>query len=241
ELRPGERKESPLTFPDDFLNPALAGKTVRVKVSVNAVKRLDLPELTDTFAQSLGYDSCDALREAMRKGREQSIASIQKSEAQGKLIDNLLKVVDFPLPPSMLDLQINLRVMNLISSMEKQGRSVASLGKTNDELKALARPAAEHVTRSLVLLLKIAEKENLQVTETEVQKEIFNEAQANHEDYNALRERYIRTGLIFSVQDRLLADKAADLVYARANIKEVEAAPEQNSDANPSSETSAQE
>ncbi|MCR4666901.1 MAG: trigger factor [Desulfovibrio sp.] len=222
-VRPGEEKSGPVTFPEDFLNKDLAGKTVSMTVRVNAVKNLVLPELTDEFAQQSGVDSLATLRSKMREAREKVLNDMNRESAQNKLVGDLLKVVDFPLPPSILNFYIKIGLQERERLLQQHGKSLDALGKTQEELTNECRPEAELQTRSLVLLNAIAEKEGLDVTETEVQQAIYADAQRMKTDYNALREYCIQTGLIFFIRDRVRADKAAKLIFSRAAVTEVPA------------------
>ena len=94
-----------------------------------------------------------------------------------------------------------------------------------EELRKELQPQAEELTRAEVLLLSIAKKEGLEVSETEVSTQLYRFALESGEDFKALREEYERSGMIFVLRDRLLADKAMDLVYERAKVTEVEPKP----------------
>ena len=83
-------------------------------------------------------------------------------------------------------------------------------------------PQAEELARIQVLLLSIAKKEGLEVSDQEVATHIYQESLRSGEDFKTLRESYERSGLIFVLRDRLLADKAMDRVYAKAKVTEVE-------------------
>jgi len=70
----------------------------------------------------------------------------------------------------------------------------------------------------------VAKKEGLEVGDKEVNTYLFQESLRSGEDFKSMRESYERSGLIFVLRDRLLADKAMDLIYAKANVTEVEPA-----------------
>ena len=218
----GSEGEGPISFPEDFLSKEVAGKTITMKVRVNAVKNVELPELDDEFARSMGVDSVEKLRQSLEKSYAQTRTSLVKGSAQKTLLDRLLKLVDFPLPETLVKIQQTTLLDDMAARLERQGRSLAALGKSEDELMAGFLPRAEELARSQVLLLSIAKKENLEVSDKEVQLQIYNECLRDGADFNQRREQYERSGLIFVLRDRMLADKAMDLIYSRAKVTEVE-------------------
>ncbi|MDR3362435.1 MAG: trigger factor [Desulfovibrio sp.] len=223
----GQEGEGEISFPEDFLARDLAGKTVTMKVKVHAIKERKLPELNDDLAKSLGVDSIDLLKENIAKSYVQSRTRLNKGVAQKTLLDRLLKTTDFVLPESMVETQLSMLIAKRKDRMERMGKSLDSLGKSYEDLRGELLPQAEEITRSQVLLLAIANKEGLSVSEQEVALQIFQASRESGDDYKALRESYERSGMIFALRDHLLADKAMDAVYDKARVTEVDAlAPE---------------
>jgi trigger factor len=218
----GGEGEGPITFPEDFLSKELAGKTVTMKVNVYAVKERKLPELNDELAKSLGQENVEKLRETITQSYTKSRFDLNKSAAQKTLLDRMLKMVEFELPPSMVETAMRTLLGDMAARLERQGRSLDALGKSVEELRNEVRPQAEELARSQVLLLAIAKKEGLDVSETEVSTQLYRMCLQSGEDFKSTREAYERSGMIFVLRDRMLADKAMDLVYAKARVTEVE-------------------
>ncbi len=221
----GETKEGEVAFPEDFLSPDLAGKTVTMKVTVHAIQNRVLPELDAEFAKTMGKESVEALREAFVESYMQNRTNLHKGTAQKKLLDSLLKMVSYELPQSMLDTHTRGVLHEKQSQLERQGRGLDSLGKTAEELVAEARTEAESFTRSQVFLMAVAKKEGLEVTEQEVDMAIYHMAQSSGQDFKQLKDDYVKSGSIFTLRDRILADKAMDIIYTKAKVTEVEPAP----------------
>lgn len=220
----GQEGEGEIRFPDDFIARDLAGRTVTMKIRVHAVKERKLPELNDDLARSLGLESVDRLRETIARSYTQGRENLNKSAAQKTILDRLLKMADFPLPESLLDIQMRALLTDLRARLERQGKGLEALGKSPEELRREMLPRAEELARIQVLLLSIARKEGLEVSDQEVATHIYQESLRGGEDFRTLRESYERSGLIFALRDRLLADKAMDRVYAKARVTEVEPA-----------------
>ncbi len=223
-LEPGESGEGPVSFPADFFNPEFAGKTVTMKATLHAVKERKLPELDDAFAKKAGgFDSMDKLRESVRASYLKSREDLHKGAAQKNLLDSLLKLVDFPVPDSMLQSHVDMIVGDLQDKLERQGKNLASLGKTEAALREEARPEAELRARSQIFLLGVAKKNDLAVTEQEVDLQLRRMALQSGQDYNMIKDYYTQHNLLFALRDRLLADKAMDFVYEKAAVTKVPA------------------
>jgi trigger factor len=219
----GEEKEGDISFPADFINPGLADKTVRMRISVHAVKERRLPDLDQALAKSMGFEDVDKLRESISESYRKSRNNLHRATAQKKLLDELLKMVDFTLPESMIDLNVKNLLADMQGRLERQGKNLASLGKKYEELRAQVLPEARNITRAQVFLLRVARKENLEAPEQEIDSHLHQAATRSGEDFHSLKDAYVKSGMIFHLRDRLLADKAMEAMYAKVTIKEFEA------------------
>ena len=219
----GESGEGEVTFPEDFINPEFAGKTVNMKVTVHAIQEKKLPELDDELAKKAGgFDSVEKMREAVVESYKTSRDQLNKSQAQKTMLDALLKTVEFPLPESMVDQHVDSLIQERIERLERQGKSIESLGKTPEELRAEVRPEAEEIAKTQIFLIAAAKKEGVEVTEQEVDMQLHQIAMRSGQEFHVVKDYYSKNNLLFSLRDRLLADKAMDAIYEKANVTEVE-------------------
>lgn len=231
-LKAGEKGECEITFPDDFINPAMAGQTLTMRATLHAIKEKILPELTDEVAKRAGgFESVEKMREAIKQSYLKSREQLNRSVAQKKLIDTLLTKVDFPLPPSLVENHIDRLLADLEQRLDRQGKNLSALEKTPEELREAQRPLAEEAVRSEILLLAVAKQENLEVKPEEIDAALAQVARQHGQDLLSVKQYYEEHNLIFPLKDRLLADKAVDLIYDRAQKTEVEpAAPKAEKD-----------
>ncbi len=220
----GETKEGEVKFPEDFLASDLAGKTITMKVTVHAIKERKLPELNEEFAKTMGQENMESLRQAFIDSYVRSRTNLHKGTAQKELLDKLLKMVDFPLPESMVDTHARSMIAEKQAQAERQGRTLESMGKNMEELTAEVRKEAEDITRAQVFLMSVAKKESLEVQDQDVDMAIYHMAQRSGQDFKQLKEDYVSSGSIFILRDRMLADKAMEAIYAKAKVTEVESA-----------------
>ncbi len=222
-LKTGEKGECEITFPEDFINPAMAGQTLVMRATMHSIKSRTAPELTDEVAKKAGgFDSVEKMREAIIGSYKQSREQLNRSLAQKKLLDQLLAKVDYPLPPSMVENRIDRLLEDLERKLDRQGKGLQSLGKSMDELREAHRAQAEEATKGEIFLLAVAKKANLEVSPEELDKSIQQMAMQSRQDFMTVKQYYEENNLIFPLKDRLLADKAIELIFDRANKIEIE-------------------
>jgi len=219
---PGATNTGGMSFPADFINQELAGKTVDMTVTVHVIKEKELPPVDDELAKKAGsFENLDKLREAISRSYVQSRQQLFKATAQKKLLDGLLEKVDFPLPPAMVEEQINLLVEDAKNKIERTGKSPDALGKSDDDLRAEFEPKAREIVKTQLFLIKLSEKEGLETTPQEMDAYFMQIASRTGQDVLAVKQHYEQNGLIIPVRDKLLADKAMEFVYSQAKVVKV--------------------
>ncbi|GAB7080390.1 trigger factor [Megalodesulfovibrio paquesii] len=226
-LEPGQSTQGPMSFPDDFLNTELAGKTVDMELTLHAVKEKQLPPLTDELAKKAGgFESVEKMREAITKSYMESRRQLHRSTAQKKFLDALLAQVSLEIPPSLLGRHLDNLVGDAVHRAERQGKTLQAVtGMDAEAYRAHVTPQAEELARAEILLLTVARKEGLEVTEQEVDFHFRQLAARMGQDFHELKQFYSQHGLIFEVRDKLLADKAMERMYSKVNVVEVPATP----------------
>jgi trigger factor len=218
-MLPGQAAQRELTFPADFINDKLAGQTVDMHVTLHAIKLRQLPEVDDDFAELAGgYKNVQELREAIEKSYISSRKQLVKGDAQKKLLDEIKTKVSFELPASVVEEQIDKQIVELQGRLERQGKSLEGLGLDRDTLRAEQRPMAEDVVKSSLVLLAIASAEELTVEPQEVDLVLQKMAASTGQDFHSIKDYYEQHNLMIPLKDRVLADKAMDLVYTSAEV-----------------------
>lgn len=230
-MTPGEIVEKELTFPADFINDTLAGQTVTMKITLHAIKERKLPEVDDDFAELAGgYSSVQDLRDAIEKSYVASRKQLVKGDAQKKLLDGIKSQVSFELPQTIVEEQIDKQIVEIQGKLERQGKSLDSLGKAPAELREEQRPVAEDVVKSSLVLLAIATAEGLTVEPQEVDMVLQQMAASTGQDFHSIKDYYEQHNLMVPLKDRVLADKAMDLIYENAQVTTVAPAAEEAGD-----------
>lgn len=220
---PGEEKEGPVHFPDDYGHAELAGKTVTMRIRVNSLKVARLPELDDDFARKTGRESLEKLREAIAESTLSGRREAAKGEAMKKLLDGLLAQATFELPETMVKNRTERLLGEVRNRLEQTEKKYEALGDdVRRELEEQARKDAVEAVRSEVFLMALGKKENIQVSDFEVDRTIYAMARRAGQDYRQIHDLYRRTGLLHELRDRILADKAMEFVYDKAEVTEVD-------------------
>jgi trigger factor len=220
-LAPGQTGEGEVTFPDDFINTELAGQTATMSVTLHTIKERKLPELNDEFAQSLGYQTLQEMRDAVAENIRSYLDQTERSITQKKLLDQLVSQVDVELPETLLEGQLRRMIDQRRQNLERQGKSLESEGG-EDRVREELLPEAKELVKAHIVLLAIAKREELSVSNEEIERHIYRQAMNSGQDPQSLRDYYQKNNLMHALRDSLLADKAVDLVYENATIEEVE-------------------
>jgi trigger factor len=232
-MSPEEEKEFEVTYPEDFGQARLAGKTVRFHAKVTTIRTKELPELNDEFAQDLGdYQTLDDLREAVRKVifHEREYAAQQKAKDQ--LIDKLIEAHEFPVPEAYIERQIESQLENQFRELAERGIDPAKLKIDWVKLKEAQRPKALHDVKASLLVDKIAEREAIAPTNDEVDAEVQKIAKQQREPVAAVRKKLQKDGTLGRIAYHIRSNKTLSFLFehARKEAGEPEPAEEQGSE-----------
>jgi trigger factor len=216
-LSPSDEKEFEVAYPENYGAPRLAGKTVKFHATVRGLRKKELPELNDEFAQDLGdYRTIDELRDAVRK----SILAQRQFEAQqaakDKLVDALVDSHDFPVPEIFVDRQIRTRVEQSLRAMSQDGVDLKSLKLDWAKVKETQRDKAVREVKASLLLERIAEREANPVTRDEVDKEVERLARMQREPVAALRIKFEKDGTLGRIAHHLQTEKTLNFLFEQA-------------------------
>ena len=173
-LKKGEAKEFSLEAPKDYYQKSLAGKKLDFKIKVKALKTVTIPELNSDFIKSLGrFESEEELRknivEGIRAEKEQKETEHFRIEVLNK-IDLVSKI---EVPEKMIERQLDALIANFDRNLHAQGMELslylAHLKKSQDDLRKEWRGQAEKQIRQSLILREIGKKENIKVSEEEIE------------------------------------------------------------------------
>jgi trigger factor len=172
----GDQVTVKVTFPDDYPAAHLAGKDAEFEVTVKAVAAPGELTIDDAFAQGMGLESLDQLKDAVRGQMAGELAQYSRRKIKRELLDKLDELHSFELPPTLVDQEFEGIWTQLTSDMEKADKTFADEDTTEEEARAEYRTLAERRVRLGLVLAEIGEKASVTVTDEEVNRALMDQA-----------------------------------------------------------------
>ena len=216
-MSPGEEKDFDVTYPEDYGQSKLAGKTIRFHVVVKGLRNKELPEVNDEFAQDLGdFRTVDELREALRKTMLAQRQHEARQEAKNKLVETLVDLHEFPVPEAFIDRQVRNRVEQTLNSLAAEGIDSSKIQLDWQKVKSAQKDKALREVKASLLLSRIAEREAIGATNDEVDKEVERIARQQREPFAAVKLRFEKDGTLGRIASHLQTEKTLDFLFEHA-------------------------
>lgn len=216
-MSPGEEKDFDVTYPEDFGQGRLAGKTIRFHAVVKGIRRKELPEPNDDFAQDLGdFRTMDELRDSLRKSIFAQRQHEAQNEAKNRIVDKLVEAHDFPVPEVFIDRQIRNRTEQAVRAMAGDKADLRSLRIDWEKAKETQRDKALREVKASLLLSRIAERESIAATRDEVDREVERVARQQREPFAAVRLRFEKDGTLGRIASHIETEKTLNFLFEQA-------------------------
>lgn len=220
----GEEIEVNVTFPEAYHAPELAGKPALFKVTINSITVKELPEINDDFASDISeFDTLDEYKADIRAKLLKQKESNKVSQTEQKAIEAAVKNAKIEVPEAMIEEQVDRNVKSFSSRMQSQGLQIEQYlqftGQTMENFRENFKKDAESQISTRLVLEKVAEVENITVSEEEIEEELKTIAAQYQMPYEELKESFAAYE-----QETLSADikvqKAAKLITDAAKVTE---------------------
>ena len=216
-LSPGEEKDFEVTYPEDYGQPKLAGRTIRFHVVVKGIRKKELPEVNDEFAKDLGdFRTVDELREYLRKKMFEEREQEAHRAAKDKLVEKLVDAHEFPIPEAFIDRQVRNRIEQTLHSLAQEGIDASKIQLDWQKLKSAQRDKALREVKASLLLSRIAERETINATRDEVDKEVERLARQQREPFAAVRLRFEKDGTLGRIASHIQTEKTLNFLFEHA-------------------------
>ena len=172
-----DESEFTVTVPEDYPREQYAGKDIEFKVEVLSVKQKSLPELDDDFAMSVGdgFDDLEALRNSIRESLTSQAENSARNELEQKSLEALCEVAVVNASPLLYERELEAMQADRERMLRQQGLDLATylrfMGKSADEFLDEMRPNAERRLVSALVMRKLAEVEEIEISDEDVQSE----------------------------------------------------------------------
>lgn len=219
----GDHRTVSVTFPANFAEPKLAGKTALYEVDVVQVKERILPEINDDFARSYGAQDMDALREGVRRDLQNELNQKQRNSVRNQLVRALLNRVTCQLPESVLQAETRHIVYDIVRDQQERGIDRQNIDQHKQEIYSLASSSAKDRVKLAFLLGRIAEKEDIEATREEIDQRIALLAAQHQMRPEKLRRQLEERDTIDNIADEIVRSKVLDFLQLHARIEELPA------------------
>ncbi len=220
----GDHKNFDVDYPADYPDAKLAGKKFHYSVDVLGIKTKKLPELNDEFAKDVSdATSLDELKTKVQEGLEHERDHRQKELQREKIIAELVKLHDFPVPQSLVEHQMDVRLERVVRSLAQQGVDPRAVNVDWVSLRKRQEERAKEDVKAELVIDRIATEEKIDVTEEELQHELAHMASHSGESAEAIRARLTKQGALDRMKAKLRSDKTVDWLAQNAQVKTVAA------------------
>ncbi len=238
---PEESREFEVTYPADYDRETLAGRTVRFKATVKAVRRKELPEANDEFAKDLGdYQTLDELKDAIRKSILHEREHAAQDDSKHQLIEKLVEAHPFPVPEVFIDRQIEASLNNQLQQLAAQGVDPRQLKLDWQKIREAQKDRAARDVRASLILDKIADREAIGATQEEVDREVQRYARQQREPVPTVRAKLQKDGSLNRIAGQIRSEKTLSFLFDKA-LKEAPKPEEPKPEEAASSDSKSQE
>ena len=217
-----EHKNFDVEYPADYPDAKLAGKKFHYAVEVLGIKTKKLPELNDDFAKDVSEAATlDELKKKVREGLEHQRDHKHKELLHEKVLAEIVKLHDFPVPEALVEHQMDVRLERVVRSLAAQGVDPRAVNVDWVTLRRRQEERAKDDVKAELIIDRVASKENIDVTDEEVTHELEHMAEHSGESAEAIRARLTKQGALDRMKAKLRSDKTLDWLAQNAKINTV--------------------
>ena len=233
-MKPGEQKEFPVTFPEDYHNKDLANIEITFTATLKELRQEIIPEADDELAKKLGnFQTIEDVKVAIRSNLQEGYDKRSEQEIQEQIFEKLL-TEKFELPETLVKFELDGIISDTESRFAQSNVTLDQLGLSREKLEDQYRDVAENQVRRHLFLSKIIEQENMDLPEETLNSEFETLSQTVGQPVDFIKEYYQKNpDKLDGFKHALLEKKVFDLIVEKAVIEEVEpeaAEPEKSSD-----------
>jgi len=217
----GDTRTVNVTFPADYAAEKLAGQAASFEVVAKAVEQPNELTIDDAFAASLGIESLDRLRQAVKERIAQEYTGASRQKLKRELLDKLDVLHKFEAPPSLVEQEFT-NVWNTVQAdLKSQNRTFEQEGTTEDKAREEYRSIADRRVRLGLVLAEIGDKNNIKVNDDEVARAVMDRARQypgrEREVWDYYQKNY---NALASVRAPIFEEKVVDFIVELADVVE---------------------
>ncbi|MBD1371816.1 trigger factor [Hazenella sp. IB182357] len=220
----GDEKDIEVTFPEEYHVEDLAGKPAVFKVKLHEIKRLNLPELDDEFAQDVSeFDTLEELKADTEKKLQEKAEKEKESYIRNELVEKAAQNAEVEIPEVMIESETEQMLNQFAQQLSYQGLNLEMYaqftGQDQEQLKEQFKGDAEKKVRANLVLEAIGKAENLEPSTEDIDQEMEDMAQQMSRDVEEIRKLVDAQGALESIKDQLRMKKTIDLLVSVSQNK----------------------
>ena len=217
----GEEFDVNVTFPEDYHAEELKGKPAVFKIKLHEIKKKELPEVDDEFVKDVSeFDTLDEYKKDLEEKLRSQRQKAADADVENQLVEAIIEKVEATIPDEMVENEVDEIINSFAYRLQSQGLKLETYlkytGQTTDDLRVQYKPQAERQVKVRLGLEKIAELENIQITEEETEAEFKRLAEAYGMPEDNVKNLVSAEGINADLKNQ----KAIDLVRENAVITE---------------------
>ena len=215
----GDTKDVEVSFPEEYGNAELAGKPSVFEVTVHEVSAPKDAEINEEFATSLGMESLEKLREAIRDQIGNDYSQMSRGHLKKDLLDQLSDGHSFELPTSMVSLEFEQIWQQFQNELEQQGQKMDDLDESEDDLRAEYKEIAERRVRTGLVLAEVGSKNEIDVTQEELNQGLVQRVQQFPGQEQQVYEYFQKNPeAMAQIRAPLFEEKVVDFICEMADV-----------------------
>jgi trigger factor len=216
----GDHRRFEVTYPADYPDAKLAGKKYTYAVEVLGVKEKKMPELNDEFAKDVSdSQTLEELRGKIRQGLEAERDQRHNAAVRDALLAKLVTAHDFPVPETLVEGQMDVRLDRAVRSLAAQGVDPRAVNVDWEAMRRRQRDRAVEDVKAELLLDRIATAENIEAADEDVDREIEKLAERSGESTPVVRANLTKQGALDRMKSKLRSDKTLEWLQQNAQVQ----------------------
>lgn len=216
-MTPGESKIIEVSYPEDYGQEKLSGKTVKFDLELKFLRKKELPDLDDEFAKSMGdFQTLDEFKNQVRASILQERTYRAQEEAKSKLIEKLADSHSFAVPETYVERQLESQLRNYAQTLAMQGIDPKTLNIDFNKFKESQTERATRDVKAGLLLDRIGTVEAIAATNDEIDREVGRLARSQREPVAAVRMKMEKDGGLDRLASRIRTDKTINFLFEQA-------------------------
>ena len=217
----GDETVVKVTFPADYGAEALAGKDAEFDIVVKEVQAPGELVLDDDFATKLGLESLEKLKEVIKDQIVSQYGSLTRQRVKRQLLDKMDELHKFDVPPTLLEQEFENIWRQVTAEMNEAGKSFEDEDTTEEEAQGEYKTIAERRVRLGLVLSEIGEKNEIQVSDEEVQRGIMQRAQQFPGQERQVFEYYTQNAeALASIRAPIFEEKVVDYLLELVKVED---------------------